>query len=410
VFLLPGALRDRGAAIATGLLGSFTLGVGQFCTKPGLVFALRGADTDAFLQTLASGVQGAACATMLTPGIRTAFEENRNKVTALAGVTVLAAASAAPSAQKTEGQPSVAVTTAANFLKHPELATEAFGPFTLVVTGESAAELAACARALEGQLTATVHGNAEDLAGAASLVALLEQKAGRLVIDAFPTGVEVSPAMNHGGPSPAASDTRFTSVGTAAMLRFAQADLLSGLPRLCCRWRPGCESARADAGSSTGAGPRRRFEAMRASLLLGCVLPLGALAAEPARAPEVLVATVCATCHGPTLTGGSGPNLPGRPLESRRRRRGSAHEHSRRLAGDGDAGVSRRADFRRTARRSWPICGSRAASMRRVGSRRRLRRRPSRSRVSYTRFAWKRGSMASIRRGGWLFCPMAVYS
>eukprot|EP01031_Cornospumella_fuschlensis_P020741 gene20741-25432_t len=134
VFLLPGALRDRGAAIATGLLGSFTLGVGQFCTKPGLVFALRGADTDAFLQTLASGVQGAACATMLTPGIRTAFEENRNKVTALAGVSVLAAANAAPSAQKTEGQPSVALTTAANFLKQPELATEAFGPFTLLVT------------------------------------------------------------------------------------------------------------------------------------------------------------------------------------------------------------------------------------------------------------------------------------
>lgn len=230
VFLLPGALRDRGATIATGLLGSFTLGVGQFCTKPGLVFALRGADTDAFLQTLAGGVQGAACATMLTPGIRTAFEENRNKVTALAGVTVLAAASAVPSAQKTEGQPSVAVTTAANFLKHPELATEAFGPFTLVITGESADELAVCARALEGQLTATVHGNADDLAGAAALVALLEQKAGRLVINAFPTGVEVSPAMNHGGPSPAASDTRFTSVGTAAMLRFARPICYQGFP------------------------------------------------------------------------------------------------------------------------------------------------------------------------------------
>ncbi len=222
VFLLPGALRDRGPAIATGLCGSFTLGVGQFCTKPGLVFALRGADTSAFLEKLSAAVQGAACATMLTPGIRTAFLENRAAVTGLAGVTLLAAASAAPDAKKTEAQPSVAVTTAQNFLAHPALATEAFGPFTLVVTAETAAELTACARALEGQLTATLHGNTDDLASAAPLVALLEQKAGRLVLNAFPTGVEVSPAMNHGGPSPAASDTRFTSVGTAALLRFAR--------------------------------------------------------------------------------------------------------------------------------------------------------------------------------------------
>ena len=222
VFLLPGALRDRAPAIATGLCGSFTLGVGQFCTKPGLVFALRGADTSAFLEKLATAVQGAACATMLTPSIRTAFLENRAAVTGLADVTLLAAASAAPDAKKTEAQPSVAVTTAQNFLAHPALATEAFGPFTLVVTAETTAELTACARALEGQLTATLHGNADDLASAAPLVALLEQKAGRLVLNAFPTGVEVSPAMNHGGPSPAASDTRFTSVGTAALLRFAR--------------------------------------------------------------------------------------------------------------------------------------------------------------------------------------------
>ncbi len=222
VFLLPGALRDRAPAIATGLCGSFTLGVGQFCTKPGLVFALRGADTSAFLEKLATAVQGAACATMLTPSIRTAFLENRAAVTGLAGVTLLAAAAAGPDAKKTEAQPSVAVTTAQNFLAHPTLATEAFGPFTLVVTAENTAELTACARALEGQLTATLHGNADDLAAAAPLVALLEQKAGRLVLNAFPTGVEVSPAMNHGGPSPAASDTRFTSVGTAALLRFAR--------------------------------------------------------------------------------------------------------------------------------------------------------------------------------------------
>jgi alpha-ketoglutaric semialdehyde dehydrogenase len=222
VFLLPGALRERGAALAQGLLGSFTLGAGQFCTKPGLIFALRGPDTDAFLQALATAVQGAACATMLTPGIQAAFVENRTKVTALPDVKILAAAGVAPDASKTQGQPSVAVTTAANFLQYPALATEAFGPFTLVITAATTDELTACVRALEGQLTATLHGTAADLAAAGPLVALLEQKTGRLLVNGFPTGVEVSPAMNHGGPSPATSDSRHTSVGTAALLRFAR--------------------------------------------------------------------------------------------------------------------------------------------------------------------------------------------
>ncbi len=222
VFLLPGALRERGAAIATGLVGSVTLGVGQFCTKPGLVFVQRGAETDAFLQALAAAVQAAPCATMLTPGIKAAFVKNHDKVTASAGVTRLAAASAAPDAKQTQGQPSIALTTAADFLQNPALATETFGPFTLVVVGETADELTACARALEGQLTATIHGTAGDLAGAGPLVALLEQKAGRVLVNGFPTGVEVSPAMNHGGPSPATSDPRYTSVGTAALLRFAR--------------------------------------------------------------------------------------------------------------------------------------------------------------------------------------------
>jgi alpha-ketoglutaric semialdehyde dehydrogenase len=222
VFILPEALRERGAAIATGLVGSFTLGVGQFCTKPGLIFVVRGAATDAFLQTLATTVQGAAPATMLTPGIKSAFDANRAKVTQLPSVNVLAASTTAPDATKTQGQPSIAVTTAANFLKRPELATEAFGPFALVITGESADELLACARALEGQLTATLHGTTSDLTNAAALISVLEQKAGRLLLNGFPTGVEVSPAMNHGGPSPATSDARFTSVGTAAILRFAR--------------------------------------------------------------------------------------------------------------------------------------------------------------------------------------------
>ncbi len=222
LYLLPEALRERGAAIAAGLVGSFTLGVGQFCTKPGLIFAVRCEATDAFLPLLAAAVRAAPCGTLLTRGIRDAFEATQSAISQVQGLTLLAAADAAPDAGRTEGQPRVAWTTASTFLRQPELVRESFGPFTLVVIGDSPEELLACTRALDGQLTATVHGTAKDLDAAGSLLALLEQKAGRLLINGYPTGVEVSPAMHHGGPSPATTDARFTSVGTAALLRFAR--------------------------------------------------------------------------------------------------------------------------------------------------------------------------------------------
>jgi alpha-ketoglutaric semialdehyde dehydrogenase len=221
VFLFPGALRERGAAIASGLLASFTLGVGQFCTKPGIVFAVRGPETDAFMAKLGELVRTAPSATMLTSGIRDSFQENRAKITGVAGVQPLAAGAAADAA-KTEGQPSIATTTVKDFIANPALATEAFGPFTLVILADQLADFAAGAAALEGQLTATFHATATDLAGVRPLLATLEQKVGRVLLNGFPTGVEVCPAMNHGGPYPATTDVRFTSVGTAAMLRFAR--------------------------------------------------------------------------------------------------------------------------------------------------------------------------------------------
>ncbi|MCX6955705.1 MAG: aldehyde dehydrogenase family protein, partial [Verrucomicrobia bacterium] len=230
LFILPGAQAERGPAIAQGLLASFTLGVGQFCTKPGLIFVTRGPATYEFQQKLAELVRAAPCGTMLTSGIRDAFHENRARITAIPGVQILAAGGASPSDTRTESQPSVATTTAQNFIGHSALATEAFGPFTLVVIAEDAAELAACAAALDGQLTATVHGNAADLAAAGPLLAALERIAGRVAVNSFPTGVEVCHAMNHGGPYPATSDTRFTSVGTAAILRFARPVCYQGYP------------------------------------------------------------------------------------------------------------------------------------------------------------------------------------
>jgi alpha-ketoglutaric semialdehyde dehydrogenase len=221
VFLLPEAVRTRGDALADGLFGSFTLGAGQFCTKPGLVFAVRGAATDALLARLAKLVEGAPRGTMLSEEIRASFEKNREHVSALAGVTTGAVA-AAPAGVGIQAGPSFAVTAAKRFLEAPQLATEAFGPFTLVILADDFEEMAACAREMEGQLTATLHGTDADLAGAGALLAAAEQIAGRLIINGFPTGVEVSPAMNHGGPWPATTDVRYTSVGTAAILRFAR--------------------------------------------------------------------------------------------------------------------------------------------------------------------------------------------
>jgi NADP-dependent aldehyde dehydrogenase len=222
VFLLPEALRERSGAIVQGLLSSFTLGVGQFCTKPGLIFVERGRDADAFLQTLSEVVRTAPCGTMLTHGIRASFLENRGKITAVPDVQSLAIGTRASTEAGTAVEASVATTTAQTFLAQPTLATEAFGPFTLVVIADDEVQLAACAAALEGQLTATLHGSPADLDRARPLIAELEQKVGRVLLNGFPTGVEVCPAMNHGGPYPATTDVRFTSVGTAAIYRFAR--------------------------------------------------------------------------------------------------------------------------------------------------------------------------------------------
>jgi NADP-dependent aldehyde dehydrogenase len=229
VFLLPEAVDSRGESIAAGLYGSFTQGVGQFCTKPGLVFALRGTATDRLVAALAKLVDAAPAGTMLTADILAAFEAERGHLLAVDGVTCIAQAAPAGAGAK-QARPSIAMTDTRRFLARPELATEAFGPFALIILADHMDELVACARALDGQLTATFHATAADLEQAAALLAAAERCAGRLVINGFPTGVEVSPAMNHGGPYPATTDVRHTSVGTAAMLRFARPHCYQGYP------------------------------------------------------------------------------------------------------------------------------------------------------------------------------------
>jgi len=222
VFILPEAMQGQTARIAEGLRASVTLGVGQFCTKPGLVFGLEDAGFDQFQRALGQLFETTAPATMLHGGICESYHQGMARASKTGGVKLLARAQENPDAKKTHGEPVVVSTDAKNFRKHPELAEEVFGPFAVLVSARTMSELEDIAENLEGQLTATVHGTPGDLPQAKRLLQILERKAGRLLINGFPTGVEVCPAMNHGGPYPATTDVRFTSVGTAALYRFVR--------------------------------------------------------------------------------------------------------------------------------------------------------------------------------------------
>ncbi len=222
IFLLPGALAERSEALAAGVKISVTVGVGQFCTKPGIIFALGGEQFDVFASQLRAQLSSAACGTMLHRGICDAYYSGVDRVREIPGVIVIGEADADADATKTQAEPVAFATNAETFLLHRELQEEIFGPYTLLVAARTVAELEAAARSLAGQLTTTIHGNAEDLAAFADLTGILERKAGRIVLNGFPTGVEVCHAMQHGGPYPATTDSRYTSVGTAAILRWAR--------------------------------------------------------------------------------------------------------------------------------------------------------------------------------------------
>ena len=218
IFILPGALAERPEEIAAGLHGSVTLGVGQFCTNPGLVFVERGAAAKTFLQKLEALIAATPAGTMLTPGICSAYHAGTGKFSKTPGVRLAAKVEA--DAGKVQAGASLFVTDAETFLGNHSLMDEVFGPSTLVVECLSREQMLAAARAAEGQLTATIHGTPDDLAAHRELLDILATKAGRLVLNAFPTGVEVCHAMTHGGPYPSTSDGRSTSVGTRAAERF----------------------------------------------------------------------------------------------------------------------------------------------------------------------------------------------
>lgn len=228
VFVLPGALQTKGSAIAEALMQSVTLGVGQFCTNPGLVFGLRGNAFSEFAGKageLAKKFSG----TMLTNDICKRYRESVEKASSVRGVQ--SSGKPAPSAQSSDAAAVVLQADAETFLKQQELHEEIFGSATLLVNCGSPAELEKIARSLPGQLTATIHGTEEDLAQYKDLIQILQQKAGRLLFNGFPTGVEVCHSMQHGGPYPATTDSRSTSVGTAAIKRFVRPVCFQSFPQ-----------------------------------------------------------------------------------------------------------------------------------------------------------------------------------
>jgi len=200
IFILPGALAARADQIAEGLTGSITGGMGQFCTKPGLVFGLNSEPLNTFHSALSDKIAQVSPGTMLHAGILRNFTSGVDSLSGTPGVTALACSAKESDAAKTEAPPTVYRTDSASFLANGSLREEVFGPASLMVVCGSKQELEAAARALPGQLTATVHGTPEDLQEFRSLVAILEQEAGRIVYNGFPTGVEVCPSMVHGGP------------------------------------------------------------------------------------------------------------------------------------------------------------------------------------------------------------------
>ncbi len=215
-FLMPNALANRGDAIATGFAASMTMGVGQFCTNPGLVLAIKGPELDRFAAKVGEALAKVEACTMLTAGIASAYQTGVHKLGVHEAVTAIANGTHGDG----KGAPALFQASAESFMNETALHDEIFGPASLIVACDDIEQMRAIAEKLEGQLTATVQMDEADTEQVRALIPVLERKVGRILANGFPTGVEVSTAMVHGGPFPATSDGRSSSVGTAAIQRF----------------------------------------------------------------------------------------------------------------------------------------------------------------------------------------------
>lgn len=216
MFLLPAALAARGGTIGANWAGSLTLGAGQFCTNPGIAVVLRGSGAEAFAEAARTALSRTAPQTMLTDGIAAAYRDGRDRIATGKGVQSLLTSTC----ERRTATPQLFSVTATDWLANHALAEEVFGPLGLIVTVESLDEMRDVARSLAGQLTATIHMDGADTLAAGELLPILERKAGRVLVNGFPTGVEVCDAMVHGGPYPASTNFGATSVGTLSIRRW----------------------------------------------------------------------------------------------------------------------------------------------------------------------------------------------
>ncbi|WP_118178412.1 aldehyde dehydrogenase (NADP(+)) [Paraburkholderia phosphatilytica] len=229
VFVLPHALANRAEMIGKAFADSLTMGAGQFCTNPGLVIAVDGPDLDRFVKATSDALAVKPAQTMLTPGIFDAYREGTKNVEAVAGVTKVAQGEPAGE-DANAAQAALYVTDAQRLLASPELEAEMFGPASVVIRARDVDEMLKVAEHVEGQLTVTLQIDAHDHADARRLLPVLERKAGRILVNGFPTGVEVCHAMVHGGPYPSTSNAMFTSVGATAIDRFLRPVCYQDLP------------------------------------------------------------------------------------------------------------------------------------------------------------------------------------
>lgn len=230
VVLLPGAIEERSESIAEGLTASITTGTGQFCTNPGVVFLLDNAGSGKFIQQLSEKMKAAMPGTMLNPNICTTYQHSVSSLKNIPGVTQISGSGQAADPAKNEGAPVLFMVKAEQFRKDERLRNEVFGPCSLLVRCTDHADLESALSCMEGQLTATIHASASELHSLENILSIMTRLAGRILMNGFPTGVEVCASQQHGGPFPATSDSRVTSVGTAAMERFMRPVAFQNFP------------------------------------------------------------------------------------------------------------------------------------------------------------------------------------
>lgn len=222
VILLPATLELQPEALAAKYSGSITLGAGQFCTNPGLILAIKSEGLNKFITALGGAIELTPSATMLTPGIWKNYEKLSAEILAEPGIELVTKSTAINTEKVNQSVATIAKVSAEAFIANKKFGEEVFGPWSLLVIADDAEQLTQVIESLDGQLTATVMAEKGELADYSDLLNVLTEKTGRIILNGVPTGVEVCAAMQHGGPFPATSDSRFTSVGTGAIYRFVR--------------------------------------------------------------------------------------------------------------------------------------------------------------------------------------------